>query len=84
MFEKLKLLKSSSLLRCDKNDLVDINDIVIDTTKPKEERMLEFLCKIKNPYLFKSGDIVVKIVYSNNDLTLQHQMESLVQSNIGK
>lgn len=84
MFDKLKSLQNSSLTKCNKDELVDINSIVIDTAKSKEERMLDFLCQIKNPYLFKVGDIAVKVVYSKNSLTLQHQMESLVQSNLGK
>lgn len=84
MFERLKALKNCSLTKCNKEDLVDLNSVVIDSTKPIEERMLDFIYQIKNPYLFKVGDIAVKVVYSKTDTTLQHQMESLVQANLGK
>lgn len=84
MFERLKALKNCSLMQCDKDDLVDLNSVIIDTTKPIEERMLDFIYQIKNPYLFKVGDIAVKVVYSKTDITLQHQVESLVQANLGK
>lgn len=84
MFERLKALKNCSLTQCNKDDLIDLESIEIDSTKPIEERMLEFLYQIKNPYLFKVGDIAVKVVYSNTDVTLQQQMESLVLANLGK
>ncbi len=84
MFERLKALKNSSVTQCDKNSLVDLNSVVIDSSKPTSERMLDFLYQIKNPYLFKVGDIAVKVVYGKNDETLQQQMENLVQANLGK
>ena len=84
MLEKLKALQNESITHCNKADLVDLNSIVIDTDKSKEERMLDFLCQIKNPYLFKVGDIAVKVVYSKKSLTLQQQMESLVRANLEK
>lgn len=84
MIEKLKALKNSSVTHCNKDDLVDLNSIVIDSSKSKSERMLDFLFQIKNPYLFKVGDVAVKVVYSNNEITLQKQMESLIKANLGK
>ena len=50
MFERLKALKNSSVTQCDKNSLVDLNSVVIDSSKPTSERMLDFLYQIKNPY----------------------------------
>ena len=84
MFERLNALKNCSLTQCNKDDLVNLDSIVIDSSKPLPERMLDFLYQIKNPYLFKVGDIAVKVVYSKTDVTLQQQMESLVQANLGK
>lgn len=84
MFELLKVLKNCSLTQCKIEDLVDIRSVDIDITKPKGERMADFICQIKNPYLFKVGDIAVKVVYGKTDVTLQRQMENLVQANLGK
>lgn len=84
MFERLRALKDCSLTQCNKEDLVDLGAVFIDTSQPREERMLDFLYQIKNPYLFKVGDIAVKVIYGNTDMTLQKQMENLVQSNLGK
>ena len=84
MFERLKVLKNCSLTQCNKEDLVDIESVNIDITKPIEERMLDFICQIKNPYLFKVGDIAVKVVYGKTEVTIQRQMENLVLANLGK
>lgn len=81
MFERLRALKNCSLTQCNKEDLRDLESIVIDPVKPKAERMLDFLYQIKNPYLFKVGDIAVKVVYGKDNITLQQKMEGLVQSN---
>lgn len=45
-------------------ELVDIAEIKIDVTKPKEERMKEYLKQIKNPYEFKSHGVSVKISFT--------------------
>lgn len=81
MFERLK---ACSVTKCNKDELVDLNSIAINSEKSKAERMLDFIYQIKNPYLFKVGDIAVKVVYAKSDVTLQQQMESLVQANLGK
>lgn len=44
--------------------LVDVTQIVIDESLPKEERVKEYLRQVKNPYCFKAGDAVVKCSYS--------------------
>ena len=69
--------------KCDKTKLVDISTVQIDQSKPKEVRMKEFLRQIKNPYLFKVGDVIVEVSFRKNGSTLQKAMESLVMENLG-
>lgn len=47
----------------------------IDRTLPKEERIKDFIRQIKNPYCYKCGDVVVKVEFSDTDLTLEDCME---------
>lgn len=54
----------------DKSTLVDIQGITIDSTLPFDERFFDFTRKIKNPYLFRSGTLTVKIEYAANGSTL--------------
>lgn len=57
---RLQIVKTAS----DKTELVDINNCLIDTTKPLNERRRGFTQKVRNPNLFIIGDLVVRIEYT--------------------
>ena len=59
----LKLLRNVAIADCSKDSLVDLRDVKIDTTKPVAEKMNDFFEQIKNPYLFKVGDVRVKVSF---------------------
>jgi len=63
----------------DPDTLVDINDITVDTKLPREERILDFIRQIKNPYCYRCGKVVVKISFNDTDATLEDRMESLLR-----
>lgn len=46
------------------DDVDEINSIKIDRRKPSNERILEFLMKAKNPYVFKVNGKLVRIRFS--------------------
>lgn len=81
--DEIIIRKEDPLLACDKSRLVDITAIQIDTDKPKARRMEEFVRQIKNPYLFKVGDVIVKVSFRKDGATLQKAFESLVMENLG-
>lgn len=81
--DEIIIRKEDPLLVCDKSRLVDITAIQIDTDKPKARRMEEFVRQIKNPYLFKVGDVIVKVSFRKDGATLQKAFESLVMENLG-
>ena len=58
--------------------LVDINDISVDKNLPKSERIKEYIRQIKNPYCFKCGDFVVIARYSNNGLSIEDCLQSII------
>lgn len=62
----LNILKDCDLLTADKNSLVDIKDIVINENETIENKVLSYLEKIHNPYLFRCGDIAIKLKYSDD------------------
>ncbi|MGN1420939.1 MAG: DUF6870 family protein [Eubacterium sp.] len=45
----------------DINDLTDITNLNIDTGKPIINRTEEYFGTVKNPYMFRVGDVGVKI-----------------------
>lgn len=66
----------------DPDQLVDIHDVVINTDLPKEERILDFIQQIRNPYCFRHGKMIVKISFSESagNTTLEEQFESYLRS----
>ena len=77
-------MKHISIKECDKEQLVDLSSIEIDGEKSKQERMLDYLRQVKNPYYFKVGDIAVRLVFDEGGRSFQECMTELVQANIGK
>ena len=64
----------------DRDALVDIRDVKVDTSLPKEERIRDFIHQIKNPYLFRHGKYVVKLTFSETDVTLEDLMADYIRS----
>jgi hypothetical protein len=59
--------------------LVDINDTKVNTKLPREERILDFIRQIRNPYCYRCGKVVVKISFNDTDATLEDRMESFLR-----
>lgn len=66
--------------KIDRASLVDIETVSIDTSLPKEERMRDFLRQVKNPYLYRHGKYVVKLTFSETDVTLEELMADYIRS----
>lgn len=70
-------MKQVDIQTVDVNILVDIDTIKIRKELPKEERLKDFVEKIKNPFCFKCNGMVVKAVYNNNGETLEEKLVRL-------
>ena len=66
---KLTRCENISLSEVNKEELDDISNIKIDKRKSSNERILDFLIKTKNPYIFKVNGRVVQITFSKNEKT---------------
>lgn len=64
----------------EKESLKDIRDIKIDDTMPKEQRIKDFVSQIGNPYCYRDGDIVVKISFSDTEVTLEDRLASYYEN----
>lgn len=64
----------------DRDSLVDIRDVKIDTSLPKEERIRDFIRQVKNPYLYRHGKYVVKISFADTDITLEERLADYVRA----
>ena len=84
MKKVIESMKQISIKECDKEQLTDLSSIEIDSRKSKQERVLDYLRQVKNPYYFRVGDVAVRLVFDEGGRSFQQCMEELVQANIGK
>lgn len=65
----------------DRGTLRDIQNVVIDTSKPCGERIRSFVEQIGNPYCYLDNGVVVEVGFSDTDISLQDRL-SAYASNI--
>lgn len=53
--EKLKICKDIDLSEVNIDEVDDLNEIIISRRKSKEERIIDFISKTKNPYIYSRG-----------------------------
>ena len=78
--EKLDRCKKIKLEDIDPNDVDEITDIKIDKRKSSNERILDFLNKTKNPYIFKVNGTLVKIGFSETSRTADDCLTSVLKN----
>ena len=62
------------------DSLVDIRDVEIDRSMSVEDRMKSYVEQIKNPYMFKVGNTVVRVSYANTQATINDNFVNLLAS----
>ena len=67
--EKLKKYENIPLSEININDVDEITDIKINKRKSSNDRILDFLNEVKNPYVFKVKGKLVKIIFSDTNKT---------------
>ncbi len=65
--EKLNRCKNMKLEDVSLDDVDEISSIKIDRRKSSNERILDFIMKVKNPYIFKVNGKLVRISFSDTD-----------------
>lgn len=60
----------------DRTVLKDIRDIVIDTTKPCDERIKQYIEQTGNPYCYLDDGVVVEIGYADTQVSLHDRLLS--------
>ena len=72
----LEAMRDVDVRTVDRSTLKDIRNVVIDTTLSQEERLVDFVNQIGNPYCYKCGDLVVKVAFATNTTdTLEDKLE---------
>jgi len=76
----LEEMRSVDVRTVDRDSLMDVTQVHIDESLPKEERLKEFVRQVKNPYCFRVGNVVVKNVYSNDGVSLRERFEQFART----
>ena len=61
-----------------KADLVDIRDVSVDKSLPKQERIAEYIRQIKDPYHFKCGKFTVNVRFAESGPSLEDCLHRLM------
>jgi hypothetical protein len=76
----LDYMRDMDVRTVDPAALVDIRDVTVNTSLPKEARLLDYLKQIKNPYCFKRGKTVVKVSFADTETSLEDRLERYLLS----
>lgn len=60
-------------------EIINIEDIKVDTALPKEARIEQFVQEIRDPYRFMVDDMIVNVVFTDNRNTLQDRLQQYLQ-----
>ena len=78
--EKIDRCKNMKLFDISLDDVDEISSIKIDRRKSSNQRILNFLKKTKNPYIFKVNDVLVRISFSDNNRTADDCLTSVLKN----
>ena len=78
--EKLKICKDIDLSEVNIDEVDDLNEIRISRRKSKEERIIDFISKTKNPYIFKVNGRLVKIEFTDNRRKAEDSIINIIKS----
>mgnify|MGYP000089115013 CR=1 FL=1 len=78
--DELDMLSKVYIDSYSNDEIYDISDINIDITLSNQDRINKFFDLVKNPYLIKVSDTIVKIQFSENSSTIQSKLESMICS----
>lgn len=64
----------------ERDSLADISKIHIDTKMPCEQRMMDFIRQVGNPYCYRCGKVVVKVNFADTSATLEDRLEHYLRT----
>ncbi len=77
--EDLAKMKDMDIREADAGKLADILEIEIDKDLSDTEKKREFIRQIKNPYLYRQGEYVVKLSFADTDATLTDRLKEYIE-----
>lgn len=78
--EKLEKCRNMRLEDVTLDDVDELGSIKIDRRKSSNERILDFLTKVKNPYIFKINGRLVRMRFSENGPTADECLTRMLKN----
>ena len=78
--EKLKRCRNMKLEDVTLDDVDELSSIKIDRRKSSNERILDFLIRVKNPYIFKVNGRLVRMRFSENGPTADECLTNMLEN----
>ena len=78
--EKLEKWRNMRLEDETLDDVDELGTIKIDRRKSSNERILDFLTKVKNPYIFKVNGRLVRMRFSENGPTAEDCLTNVLKN----
>ena len=78
--EQIEAMQNVDIRTVDPTGLRDIREVKVNTDLPKRERILDFIRQTGNPYYYRHGKYVVKVSFTDTDVTLEDRMLSYIRS----
>ena len=78
--EQIEAMQNVDIRTVDPAGLRDIREVKVNIDLPKQERILDFIRQIGNPYCYRHGKYVVKVSFTDTDVTLEDRMLSYIRS----
>lgn len=78
--EKLEKCRNMKLEDVTLDDVDELGSIKIDRRKSSNERILDFLTKVKNPYIFKVNGRLVRMRFSENGPTAEDDLTNVLKN----
>lgn len=78
--EQIEAMQNVDIRTVDPETLRDIRTVTVNADLPKQERILDFIRQIGNPYCYRHGKYIVKVSFTDTDVTLEDRMLSYLRS----
>ena len=78
--EKLEKCRNMRLEDVTLDNVDELSSIKIDRRKSSNERILDFLTKVKNPYIFKINGRLVRMRFSENGPTADECLTNMLKN----
>ena len=80
MQANISAMRDVDIRTVDRASLVDLKSVPININLPRQERLLDFVRRIGNPYCYLCGNIVVKESFSDNGKTIEDCLEQYIST----